>query len=131
MTIDEFCRKAILVPFKPKGRSWDEWDCWGVICLAFKEIKNILLPTYTEYKSIKDREELQTLFTEGSVPEEHWEKVEDPRPMDVAILYMYGRACHIGLVIDKNKMIHCEHGINTVIEPISNYRVEGYYRYAE
>ena len=46
MDINEFCRKSVGVPFLQHGRDWYAWDCWGLICVAYKELFGIILPAY-------------------------------------------------------------------------------------
>ena len=128
MNINEFCTKAIGVPFKPHGRTWENWDCWGLICVAYKELLGIDLPSYTDdYTSTKDRELLAELYQKGR--ESEWHKVDKPQMGDIAFLYMYGRMCHVGLVVTDEKILHVEHGINTCLQRMKDFRVEGIYKY--
>ena len=130
MKIEEFAKKAISVPFKPHGRSWDAWDCWGLGYMYYKEVKGILLPTYNkDYKSVKDRELLQQLFSEGIA--QSWEAVEKAEPLDGIMYFSSGRTCHVGWAIDSKMMLHTEHGTGTTFERIDSLirRVEGIYRY--
>lgn len=130
MEIEEFAKKAISVPFKPHGRSWEAWDCWGLGYMMYKEVKGILLPSYNkDYKSVKDRELLQQLFSEGIA--KSWEQVEEAQPLDGIMYFASGRTCHVGWAIDNKKMLHTEHGIGTTFERINSQlrRVEGIYRY--
>jgi|19_taG_2_1085344.scaffolds.fasta_scaffold06300_2 cell wall-associated NlpC family hydrolase len=128
MNIDEFSVKAIGVPFKPHGRKWEGWDCWGLICVAYKELFNIELPSYTDdYESTKDREKIAELYLKGR--ELSWYEVDRPDVGDIVFLFFYGRMCHVGLAVNEEKILHVEHGINTCLERIKNFRIEGIYRY--
>ncbi|MBT6048969.1 MAG: hypothetical protein HOG49_19395 [Candidatus Scalindua sp.] len=127
MTLEEFCIKAISVPFKTRGRTWNGWDCWGVPFVAYKDVYDTELPSYTErYRSIKQRDLIASTFNEGKI--DKWYPATEPQEGDIIIVYMDGRDMHCGMAINKKEMIHCDHGINTVIEKISTYRVEGMYR---
>jgi hypothetical protein len=42
---------------------------------------------------------------------------------------MFGRMCHVGLAVNDEKILHVEHGINTCLERIKTFRIEGIYRY--
>lgn len=129
MDLEEFCKKAIGVPFKILGRSYDEWDCWGLVCMAYQEIYNIELPSYDEcYQSVKQRDVIAKLCKKKK---EIWHEVSKAQPGDVILVYRVGRAMHVGLAIDRNRMLHVEHGINTCLQRISEFRVEGIYRYGK
>lgn len=134
MTIQEFANKAIRqgVRFKQHGNDFDGWDCWGLIVVAYKEIFDVELPHYNEeYNTIKDKNRLFELFHKGA--REMFVEIEKERiePGDVAILLLEGVPIHIGLLIDKNRILHIEFGIDTCIQPLKEFRVEGFYRYAE
>ena len=129
MTFEEFCVKAISlpVPFKTRGRDWSGWDWWGLIVVAYREVYGIEIATYTErYRSIKQKDLIASVYNEGK--KDGWYEVDEAQEGDVVIVYMDGRDMHSGLAIDKNEMIHAENNINTVVEKISNYRLEGIYR---
>jgi cell wall-associated NlpC family hydrolase len=129
MDIEEFAIKAVSVPFKPHGRDWDGWDCWGLVYLAYKEVLGKELFRYdNDYQSVKDRELLQQLFTKGI--EEFWKETNDIQSMDGIMYYAIGRVCHVGLAVDDKMMLHTEHGTGTTYEKIKNFRrIEGVYRY--
>ena len=131
MKIEEFARRAITVPFKPHGRDWLGWDCWGCFRRGWIDIRHIYLPSYTEdYKSLKEYKKLEKLFAEGLA--KSWrelEKGEVPEPMDGVMYYMQGSLMHVGLVINKDMMLHTDHGTGTTYENINSYRAEGIYRY--
>ena len=61
-----------------------------------------------------------------------WEKVSEPKCMDV-VLFTFGETqTHMGMMIDEKQFIHCERKINTVVERVDSAkwksRVEGIYR---
>ena len=128
MKIEEFATKAVSVPFKPHGRDWNSWDCWGCFRMGYIEVNNIYLTSYNEdYKSLKDFNKLEKLFAEGVA--ESWRPVKEAEPMDGIMYYMQGRLMHVGLAINKQMMLHTDHGTGTTYERINTYKVEGIYRY--
>lgn len=130
MNIEEFARKAITVPFVPHGRGWKGWDCWGLMYMAYKEVRGIGLPRYDkDYQSVKDRALLEALFAHGI--ESQWKTVTEAQACDGIMYRMNGNVCHVGLAVNDKKMIHTEHGIGTTYENIKTYNVEGIYRYVE
>ncbi len=127
MNIEEFATKAIGIPFKAHGREWKEWDCWGLMCKAYKELFNINLPEYkNNYDIVRDRDGVAKLYRKGK---EAWTKIEEAKAGDAILIYICGRACHVALAIDNKRMLHVEEGINTCIQRIKDFRVEGIYRY--
>ncbi len=128
MNINEFCKKAIGVPFKTLGRSSEAWDCWGLMCEAYKEIFNIELPRYDKhYRSVKEKDVIEQLYKDGA--ECGWYKVDKVQGGDAILIYMEGRAVHVGLAINNEKMLHVDFGVNTCLQYIKYFRVEGIYRY--
>jgi len=131
MTLKEFIRKAIAVPFKEKGRSMNAWDCYGLLYTAYREVYGIELPQYLEYDSTIEYKQLNKLIT-SAMP--LWTPVKDLKPMDVALFSISGIPTHVGLVIDKRNMLHAEHKLGTFIEPmfgtIWGKRFVGAFRYA-
>ena len=128
MNITQFCKKAIGVPFIPHGRVWEGWDCWGLLCIAYKELFDVELPHYkNDHDVVKHRDAIARLYKEQK--EEEWEQVKEAQMGDALLIYMYGRACHVGLVVDEEKFLHVEHGINTCLQKMKDFRIEGIYRY--
>lgn len=139
MTLEKFTREAIMVPFEEFGRSWDGWDCWGVLFLGYREILGIELPEYTgDYSSARRRRELQDLIISNRDDKRaEWERVEKPKAMDGVLLEMLGRSCHIGLMLDETNVLHVEENCMTMVEDINRPpwrgvgydKVEGFYRH--
>ncbi len=135
MTLEEFITRAIRVPFMDRGRDWDAWDCWGMLCVFHSEVLGVDLPSYTEdYRdaghSAESRQRLSTLFAANMGA---WRPVSEPEPGDGVLLNIGGRPIHVGLALGGGLMLHTERRINTVIErlasPMWARRIEGFYRY--
>lgn len=118
------------LPFLEKGRDRDGLDCWGLVRLVYLEKYGIELPAYTEcYKNTKDK-------TIGGVIDENlaleWQEVSEPAQGDIIVLRILGQPFHVGLVIDGQRMLHCERGVGSVIENYKGMkwrkRVIGFYR---
>ncbi len=136
MTLDEFVNRALDVPFEVKGRSYDGWDCWGLIYVAYRDIYEIELPTYIgEYQSTRRREDLQNLITQRKM--RGWELNDPHQTGNVALVRMMGRNCHVGLMLSGWNMLHVQDNVLAAIEPIDRppwqdkayNKVEGIYRY--
>jgi hypothetical protein len=124
MTFDEFTRKAVGVPFKEHGRDYDGWDCWGLVLSAYRDVLAINLPDYI-YETTHKAAPLSRLFSDRL--EDRWIKVTQTHPLAIATIYRRGVVIHVGLALPKRRIIHVEKGIDTCIEPVTNFRIEGHY----
>tara|TARA_B100000700_G_scaffold189815_1_gene209164 strand:- start:35844 stop:36233 length:390 start_codon:yes stop_codon:yes gene_type:complete len=127
MILDDFVGRAIGRPFRPHGRGPDAYDCWGLVCAAYRDVLGRELDDYGgEYQTLKDVDRLKGIFARECG--DTWQQIEHPEPMDVAVIYRRGRAIHAGLYLGAGRILHVEHGIETVIQPADAFRIEGYYR---
>lgn len=132
MTVSEFIMKALRVPFKDKGRSYEAWDCYGLMYCFFRDVHGIDLPGYLNYSSTKEYEQLKSLIDEARPA---WDEVNNPEIGDVALFNISGYPCHIGILVGKNKVIHTEERLGTFIEPLRGViwgkRLSGIYRLSQ
>ena len=130
MTLNEFHRKAMFVPFLEKGRSYDGWDCWGLVYCAYRDVFGIDLPTYqADYRHTKDFQKTARIVEKAKL--DGWDEVADPRAgLVAAILGRTGDATHVGLVLPSLNILHCETGCHTVVERPAALPIEGYYERA-
>lgn len=138
MLLEQFTRKALRVPFVEGGRTYDGWDCWGLVRCAQQDVFGIELPSYAdEYGSTNRRDELRTVVDAHKA--DHWQRFDTAQKGDIAIVEMMGRPCHVGLMLDGKHMIHCEQKRGTCVERIDRApwrgdgydKVEGFYRYVK
>jgi cell wall-associated NlpC family hydrolase len=134
MTLDEFIVKALRVKFKDKGRDYEGWDCWAPTRCAFKDVLGIELPSFIDdYVNAGNDKASRRVIHDIILAQKHfWIKVEKPQAFDVALFRLGDTQTHLGMMIDKNRFIHCEKKINTIIERIDSAiwrnRIEGIYR---
>ncbi|MCE9664531.1 C40 family peptidase [Halomonas sp. M5N1S17] len=127
MTLMEFAAGAIGTPFRPHGRGPDHYDCYGLLVKAWRDVRGIELPDYvSDYPRFKDSDQLASVVSGACVHD--WQPVEVPQPMDAVVIYRDGRPMHIGLYLGAGQVLHIEHGIEAVAEPVTAFRIEGYYR---
>jgi cell wall-associated NlpC family hydrolase len=122
------------MPFKDKGRDYTGGDCGAVPYLGYRDVLGIELPSFIDdYVNAGDNEASRRVIHDILLSQKQfWDKVEKPRKMDV-VLFRFGKTdTHLGLMINKNRFIHCERKINTVNECITSAawkdRIEGIYR---
>jgi cell wall-associated NlpC family hydrolase len=122
------------IPFKREGHDRNGLDCWRLIVLIYKERLGIELPSYKDAYSERSRESLCEVARLMREERTKWQKVFDPRPFDIVHLRVGDLAHHVGIVIDRSRMLHIMEGINSMIEEFTGIywrdRIEGFFRYA-
>ncbi len=123
-----FARRAIDIPFKPHGRDYEGWDCWGLVMVAYRDVLGVTIPDYTDdYRTLKDFVRLQELFTDRE-DVDRWRTVDTPEVMDLVCINRRGVPIHVGLLLEGGRVLHSEHGVGTIHEPTRDLNIEGYYR---
>lgn len=130
-----WCNEYIHIPFKEHGREPDGCDCWGLARVIYKEKLGIELPTLLDYKNTKDSRAIADLYEEEH---KEWENIPigQEKEFDILVFKILGLPTHIGVVINKGMMIHCEYGSGTHITEYSKdiqwkKRLAGVYRHAK
>lgn len=129
MTFDRF----IGIPFREHGRDFAGCDCWGLVCLVYRELRGIELPSFSDqYVTIADREAIADLIAGGSEP---WREIPAGQelPLD-AIKIRRGRdVAHIGLVVAPGLMLDVADAGGSRIQRYRDgmliRRVVGFFRY--
>lgn len=138
ITLAEFIDRAMDVPFVEGGRDYDGWDCWGLVVCCQRDVYGRILPSHSgEYGSTARRDELKALIERDKTETDLWELVDEPETGCLVLLYLYGRPCHIGVMVDHRNVLHTEAKCNTVTQRIDRTpwrgegydKVEGYYRF--
>lgn len=125
--------KYIGIPFKDKGRTYEGLDCWGLLCLIFKEQFNIEIPTFLdEYPTATNFVEVGKLIEDNI---NIWIKIEQNtrKVGDVVLLRLFGYPVHVGILVDRQRMIHVFRGTDTCLQKIYGMiwkkRICGIYRH--
>lgn len=124
------------LPFKEHGRSRNGLDCYGLVYLVYKEVCGVELPTFSqEYSGSEDSGSVEKALQEN-IPK--WKRVEGNwETFDVAVFYVpkFRRFLgHVGLIYDKDRMVHCKRPIGVVSSRVKKdlrygRMLEGVYRY--
>jgi len=129
MTINDFIRKALKVPFKACGRDYEGWDCYGLVRCGYRDVKGVLLPEYSGHSYKDEYDDLKRLIYKEK---EQWEEVKDPQEMDIALFSMRSHHPHVALVVNKRQALHAEGNVGTFIENLNSAvwsrRLDGFYR---
>lgn len=124
--------KYIGIPYKDNGRDINGIDCWGLVCLYYREELGIELPSYTEeYNGPTDKNVIRAI----SAYKDTWELTTTPDQGDVVLFNIYGEPRHIGIYIGNNKFLHSREGRDSVVDSLASprwaSRLEGTYKYTE
>jgi cell wall-associated NlpC family hydrolase len=127
--MDDFLKKAIGVPWTNKGRDYAGWDCWGLIVRFYGDVFGIDI---RKLEGVSCRENPKEALRELEVEAHNWPEIPlgSEQPGDVAVW----RPLHTGIVIAKNRMIHCDIETETCLEYYNTaqwrFRLIGFYRHA-
>jgi len=106
----------INIPFQCDGRDRSGCDCYGLVCLVYKERLGIELPDYKGVFTDHDIATLRRVAKEMKSYKEKWQRVQTPQLYDVVMLRTGAYTWHVGLVLDNHRMLHVMTGINSVVE---------------
>lgn len=110
------------IPYKPKGRTKQGADCYGLFLIIQKEVYGRDLSDLT-YTNIYSRENA----VKEQLKKYKFERIEQPKDGCAVIMYNEGIPSHCGVYIGNNQVIHCRMDIGTVIENINELEIEGFY----
>jgi cell wall-associated NlpC family hydrolase len=121
------------IPFEKDGNDKKGCDCWRLVVLVYKDRLGIELPDFAGAYvdgSLASLKKVSRMIRAGK---QAWERVDKPLPYDVILLRTGSMVYHVGLVIDRKRMLHVMEGINSTIEEFTGIqwkkKVEGFYRY--
>lgn len=120
------------IPFVDGGRDFTGCDCWGLVRLFhLKEFGN-QLPAHGETPAADLEGTLEAIGAAAESPT--WVKVENARRGDVVLLYSVDRdrqgkrvvaLRHVGVMVDRSRLLHTEIGTNSVTVPINDHQIRG------
>jgi cell wall-associated NlpC family hydrolase len=126
------------VPYVANGRGKDGADCWGIICMVYRDMLGIELPDY----GVIDAADLLSVaraLRDGQMGQ--WVAVEKPAEFDV--VGMYGRpsprspraVVHVGLYVKGGMVLHAQGKTHCVVERVASalmtHRIAGYWRHVD
>lgn len=108
--------KYVGLEFEDGGRGPELVDCWGLICLVYRDELNIELNPFADISARNLIAVAKAMNSDANA--EQWEDVsrEELREFDVIGLTQYGSrfVAHVGLYTGAGKVLHSEAGCNTV-----------------
>lgn len=137
MAIPYWVGHYIGLEFKEHGRDRKGLDCWGLVRLVLAEQFGIPLPSYSsEYKDTRDSKAIDELYQDEKEIGD-WLKIGlgQERLGDVVCMRIRGVPMHVGLIIEKGRMLHIEKGSNSCFVKYNNLewknKIDGVYRRRE
>ena len=121
------------IPYLDRGRGICGLDCYGLVCLVYRELRGIDLPSYAEgYVTAADRRAIARLVAGGL---SDWAVVKPgaEQAFDGCLMREGAHPTHIGLVVAPGQVLHIERGQTSRIQRYRDgmlaARVIGFYRY--
>lgn len=124
--------RYIEIPYKKGACGWDGCNCYGLLRLFYRHEKGIELPAL-EHEEEKGGEVIADWI--NKIIAQLWEPTESPVFADGVAFDISGRPRHIGIIIDRDWMLHVERGADSCIEkyttPGSQWQnnLIGFFRY--
>lgn len=119
--------KYIGIPFVDGGRDMDGCDCWGLVRMVLRDRANIDLPSYSGIAAEDGRAVRDEI--RRSALSDQWVEIEQSQALPLDVVEMRGRVdtggltrsavTHLGIVVDRNKLMHVEDGTNVIIQPFN------------
>jgi|VirMetMinimDraft_7_1064189.scaffolds.fasta_scaffold86847_3 cell wall-associated NlpC family hydrolase len=120
------------LPFAPRGRTREGVDCWGLVCLVYREVLGRVLPSYDDrYQTLDaaERAHRDALIGEGRT---QFTAVDVEQAFDLALFASGDVMAHIGLVVEPGRMLHIQRDRWSVLEdyrrPAWQRRLQGFWR---
>jgi len=123
--MSHWAAKYIGMPFLPGGRTAEGVDCWGLLCLIYREKFGIELPTIPWIGRASIQEQINTVINADG---KDWQEVPDP--FDGAAVGMSLRTAihHVGIyvVADGGKIMHSAGIQRVVADTVRGVKSKGY-----
>lgn len=123
--------KYVGIPYLVNGRDYSGIDCWGLVCLYYRDELGIELPSYQEAYENPAETRVEKAI---SLYKNSWNSTTTPDVGDVVLFNIYGEPRHIGIYVGNNMFLHSRDNKDSVIESLASprwaSRIEGIYKYA-
>jgi len=106
-----------LIDFVSGGRDWTGCDCWGLVCLVYKNELGVELPSYGDVSAYDIRAKVLRVKSESPM----WKDVDKPKEYDVVLMTEHGSRYpgHCGVMLDGIHVMHTEEVTGVLVEDIS------------
>ena len=125
---NKFVDRSLGVPFIDHGRTYEGWDCWGLVMCGYREVLDIDLPDMRHmYGNIRQIRQLKKLvLTTCSNNDTHVKC--GPELGSIAVMYWRDWPICTGIVVSKNDILRCQVGAGTFTEFIRECNIHSFWR---
>lgn len=121
--------------FKLDGRDRSGIDCYGLVCLVYKEQHGIELNQFTGIFIDHTPKTILKIADVMTKDRDNWISANNIEEFDMVQLRTGRHAFHVGVAVNNTSFIHVEDGISCVLErfdsPLWKNRVEWIYRHPD
>lgn len=129
VTLDGF----VGIPYVEHGRDYAGADCWGVLYLYYRDVLGVSIPSYSvELEKIPfDRAAITPVAARHK--DIFWHQVQQPVAGDGVLMRVGRSETHVGIYLDRRRLLHSEGPHPSEIVRIDDIRVKsritGFYRF--
>ena len=124
--------KYIGLPYSSHGRDMSGLDCWGLVCVFYKNEFDVELPSYSDLYTSANGPEVPQAINQYR---DTWQSVSTGKPGDLCLFNIYGEPAHVGIYVGDNKFLHAREGRDSVIESLASSqwskRFQGFFTYTQ
>lgn len=122
------------IPFLGGGRDYNGIDCWGLVCLFYKEQLNINLPNYDGEYNYDDSKDCAKAIIRTFNDCGDFVRINNPFEGCIVLCKSENQPLHCGIYRNGGKMLHIIEGQTPNIEELGNHiwtnnNILGFYRY--
>lgn len=120
------------VPYVAHGRDYVGADCWGVVYLFYRDVLGVPIPSYSEEMEGREfhRRGISPLI--AAERQANWRRVQMPVQGDCVLMRVGRLETHVGIYLDRGRLLHSEGPHPSEIVRIDDIRVKsritGFYR---
>lgn len=105
------------------GTPFAEAHCWELVRRVYQDRLGVALPDYGEVDA-RDLVRVAREIEQGQAGE-HWQPVQNPQDMDVALMRGRARVWHVGVMVGQRHVLHTEAATDAVLVPLAHPLVKG------
>ena len=124
--------RLIGIPYIEHGRDYSGADCWGIVFLFYRDVLRHPIPSYVAEMQARafHRSDIGALIEDERA--EHWIQVSEPKHGDVALMRTGREESHVGIYLDRARILHSEGEPGSCIVRADDMRIRsrlvGYFR---
>lgn len=130
-------QRFVGIPYVAHGRVYTGADCWGLICLYYRDMLGIELPAYIAEMQGREFRPRGIGPLVDAEREAHWIEATEPREGDVVLMRNGRHHNHVGVYLEGGRLLHSDgegtSGLSCIERldaPHLRNRIVGFYRLA-